>query len=112
MSKARWMQFLGIACLLLLPASAMASEACPGATTASSEASFLAMLQSPAGLTEAAPALGDQPMDGALAQQTTYCTKETCAAARAECREWCPFPCAMTFRCVAPWCGECISCSC
>ena len=112
MSKARLMQFLGIACLLLLPASAMASEVCPGATTASSDASFLAMLQSPAGLAEAAPALGDQLVDGAQFRQTGFCSKETCSAARLECMQWCPWPCKLTFRCVTPYCGECISCTC
>lgn len=112
MSKARWMLFLGMVCLLFLPASGMASEACPGVAAVTSDASFLALLQSPAGLTDAVPAVGEQPADGALLQQTSYCTKETCSAARAECREWCPFPCVMTFRCVTPYCGECISCSC
>jgi hypothetical protein len=53
----------------------------------------------------APPAGGAQP-------KATFCTKEVCSAARAECREWCPFPCVMTFECNYPSCGSCISCSC
>ncbi len=46
------------------------------------------------------------------AEAVTYCTKEQCSVARAECREWCPYPCVMRFECTTPYCGSCISCTC
>lgn len=49
---------------------------------------------------------------GTAVGQTTFCTKEQCSVARAACREWCPHPCVMEFRCVAPYCDGCISCTC
>lgn len=49
---------------------------------------------------------------GTVVESATFCTKETCSAARAECREWCSFPCTMNFQCTTPYCGSCISCTC
>ncbi len=112
MSKAKLVLFLVVVVSLSLAAPGRASEPCSGVTGAASEsAAFLATLQSPQALTPAPAETIDRPA-GDVVLKANFCTKEVCSVARQECRAWCPFPCTMTFECVFPSCGSCISCSC
>jgi hypothetical protein len=97
---------LAIAALLVLSAPGTAMDLCADATGASAAEEFLTLLQA-----APAPEIAELPAGG-LVQKAAWCTKEQCSAARAECRQWCPFPCSMQFECTTPYCGSCISCSC
>ena len=102
---------LAIAALLVLPAPGAAMDLCADVTRASSDEEFLALLQAAPASMEGQPELADLPV-GDLVPKGAWCTKEQCSAARAACREWCPFPCIMEFECTTPHCGSCISCTC
>lgn len=109
--RANLLVFLGIVVLLTFATSGGASDLCGGAAAASGGDDFLSLMEAapPQARPEALPDSLDlrQPL-----LKASFCSRETCSAARQECLEWCPYPCTLTFRCEYPICGECVSCTC
>lgn len=111
MRKAKSILLFAVTALLMFPAAGASIDLCSDLTQALTDEELLALLQAAPAPAEAQSELTDLRA-GNVVPKTTSCTKEQCSAARAECREWCPFPCTMVFECKTPSCGSCISCTC